>query len=234
MAEQALEDLCHELELLMVDCPAGRWALATSCSWRRVIIEHSNRPVITPTVDPRDGHVDLDAGTNHAHLRLAIAAVNALPRLLPAARGYVPGVMHCEKCNFRLVRKNLYVLDGTIGAGGSEPEPCPNGCGTQLAPVTWEQDAREAWKRLEEMVEQAQAASPDAIGPKLPSRFQIGETIRARGEKGVVQAVSFLVIDGQGKVAYDVLTRRGLQARVLSDDVGPAQPSHLRSVDRDG
>lgn len=152
----------------------------------------------------------------------------------PLDTSIVPGVMHCAKCDFRLVRKNLYVLDGTVGAGGSEPEPCPNGCGTQLAPVTWEQDAREAWKRLEDMVEQAQAASPDAIGPKLPSRFQIGETIRARGEKGIVQAVSFLVIDGQGKVAYDVLTRHGLQARVLSDDIGPAQPSHLRSVDNDG
>jgi len=65
---------------------------------------------------------------------------------------------------------------------------------------------------------------------RLPSRFQLGDTVRARGEKGVVLAVTFLFLDGQAKVAYDVVTRHGLQARVLSDDVGPSEPSHLRSV----
>lgn len=61
---------------------------------------------------------------------------------------YVPGVMHCAKCNFRLVRTKLNVSQGTTSAGDNETEPCPNGCGP-LWPVTWEQEARECWKLLE-------------------------------------------------------------------------------------
>ncbi|WP_202842071.1 hypothetical protein [Luteimonas saliphila] len=62
----------------------------------------------------------------------------------------VPGVMHCAKCKFRLVRTNLNMRDGTATAGDNTTEPCPNGCGP-LWPVTWEQEARECWERLEEM-----------------------------------------------------------------------------------
>lgn len=63
----------------------------------------------------------------------------------------VPGVMHCAKCKFRLVRTNLYVSDGTTGPGDNTTEPCPNGCGP-LWPVTWEQEARECWARIEELL----------------------------------------------------------------------------------
>lgn len=64
-----------------------------------------------------------------------------------AAANFVPGVMHCAKCSFRLVRQNLYMQSGTIGPGDNKTEPCPNGCGP-LWPVTWEQEARECWDRL--------------------------------------------------------------------------------------
>ncbi|WP_143572919.1 hypothetical protein [Stenotrophomonas maltophilia] len=52
--------------------------------------------------------------------------------------------------SFQLHRTNLYLQSGTVGAGDSKTEPCPNGCGP-LWPVTWETWAREGWaeaKRL--------------------------------------------------------------------------------------
>lgn len=74
---------------------------------------------------------------------------------------FVPGVMHCAKCHFRLVRTNLYVRNGTTGAGDNKTEPCLNGCGP-LWPVTWEQEARECWQRLEQMAEQLATPTPGA------------------------------------------------------------------------
>lgn len=68
-------------------------------------------------------------------------------REMEAAR-LVPGVMRCAKCNFVVNRVSLNVRSGTITAGDSKTEPCPNGCGP-LWPVTWEQDARECMQRLE-------------------------------------------------------------------------------------
>lgn len=67
----------------------------------------------------------------------------------PAPRqDIVPGRMQCAKCGFVLNRVNLYMGNGTIGAGGSEIEPCPND-GNPLLPVTWEQEARSCWKAME-------------------------------------------------------------------------------------
>lgn len=79
---------------------------------------------------------------------------------------FVPGVMRCAKCNFALVRTNLYVQSGTTGQGHNETEPCPNGCGP-LWPVTWEQEAREAYAVVERYFDEAQAlrrAVQDAYG----------------------------------------------------------------------
>lgn len=57
---------------------------------------------------------------------------------------FVPGKIYCAKCNFSLLRTNLYMGSGTTGPGDSKTEPCPNGCGP-LWPVTWEKEAREGW-----------------------------------------------------------------------------------------
>lgn len=70
---------------------------------------------------------------------------------------FVPGVMHCAKCRFRLNRTNLNVNVGTVTAGDNKTEPCPNGCGP-LWPITWEQEAREGYAALEAMFERAYAA----------------------------------------------------------------------------
>ncbi|MDM4768651.1 hypothetical protein [Solimonas sp. SE-A11] len=74
---------------------------------------------------------------------------------------FVPGEMHCAKCRFSLTRTNLYLGSGTVGPGDSKTEPCPNGCGP-LWPVTWEQSAREAWKRCEDLHQHLQEAQASA------------------------------------------------------------------------
>jgi len=60
----------------------------------------------------------------------------------------VPGAMRCAKCNFRLQRNVIYTSTGNIGAGTSETEPCPNGCGP-LWPITWKEDAIESAEQAE-------------------------------------------------------------------------------------
>lgn len=83
----------------------------------------------------------------------------------PQRSDVVPGVMHCARCKFRLNRVNLNVNVGTVTAGGTETEPCPNGCGP-LWPVSWEQEARECWGLLEEAHESLaciREALPDSL-----------------------------------------------------------------------
>lgn len=68
-----------------------------------------------------------------------------------------PGQMRCAKCKFELTRRTLFVLSGTVGAGTSETEPCPNGCGP-LWPVTWEQEARSCYASLDRLFDEKQKA----------------------------------------------------------------------------
>lgn len=86
-----------------------------------------------------------------------------------AAGNLVPGQMHCARCKFQLTRVNLYVGNGSVGAGDSKTEPCPNGCGP-LWPVTWEQAARDAWAAGEALFERAKEAE-DALAAVSPPRL---------------------------------------------------------------
>lgn len=70
----------------------------------------------------------------------------------------------------------------------------------------------------------------EPLGGKLPSRFQLHDSVRAQGARGTVVAITFMLVDGWGKVAYDVECGAQTLHRVLSDDVQPAQPSHLKPV----
>ena len=92
----------------------------------------------------------------------------------------VPGVMHCAKCKFQLNRVTLCVSDGNAYAGDNKTEPCPNGCGP-LWPVTWEQEARNCWKTLEEMHERLQAA-PAADYDHGPQSLTVAEAARHVGK----------------------------------------------------
>jgi hypothetical protein len=64
----------------------------------------------------------------------------------------------------------------------------------------------------------------------LPSNYQLGAEVRACGVKGRVTAVTFTVLNGQGKVLYDIAWCGGALTRVLSEQVLPATPAHLHSV----
>lgn len=65
--------------------------------------------------------------------------------------------MHCARCGFRLVRAVLQASTGLVAAGDSSPARCPNSCGP-LWPVTWEQEAREAQRLAEQLLDRAVAA----------------------------------------------------------------------------
>lgn len=110
-----------------------------------------------------------------------------LAHIQRGASAVVPGVMHCARCKFRLQRVNLYVNNGTVGAGDNAPESCPNGCGP-LWPVTWEQEAREGYKLTEDLFERAkraedtlddmrkQAPAPAGVPMPKPVAYGFGNT----------------------------------------------------------
>ncbi|NUS38292.1 MAG: hypothetical protein HOQ02_04615 [Lysobacter sp.] len=101
-------------------------------------------------------------------------------------------------------------------------------------------------------VTQADSAPPITLrGPQLPSRHQIGDEVRANGERGVVRGVTFglvqqdpeyvrailaeLEIPDSGdysaaKVMYDVETKKGMRERVWSDYVEAFLPPKLHLV----
>lgn len=68
-----------------------------------------------------------------------------------------PGIMRCAKCEFVLTKNNLNLAAGTITAGDSKTEPCPNGCGP-LWSVTWREQAIQSRDDSEQWFEELQAA----------------------------------------------------------------------------
>lgn len=117
----------------------------------------------------------------------------------------VPGVMHCAKCKFQLVRTNLYVRSGTTGPGDSKTEPCPNGCGP-LWPVTWRQWAEEAQATAERFFEEVKA-----------------ERAKVDDLSALVRRLAHALDKPSGntllaKQALDYLHRHGLQGSVLRDE----------------
>lgn len=61
----------------------------------------------------------------------------------------VPGMTACETCGFSVQATILHVNSGTTSPGDpDDAEPCPNGCGTELQPVTWYAMAQDANKKL--------------------------------------------------------------------------------------
>lgn len=105
----------------------------------------------------------------------------------------VPGVMHCAKCNFQLVRVSLNVAIDTVIAGDNRTEPCPNRCGP-LWPMTWDQRARE----LEEI--------SGGYLERLAAKEQECERLReAIEEAGTILGLSEAVDCNCVNLAYDIL-----------------------------
>ena len=114
--------------------------------------------VVAPFVGTDDVTVaECDALLDHARdLEREFTAERAA-RERAEAKLLCPGQMRCAKCKFELTRRTLFVQSGTVGAGTSETEPCPNGCGP-LWPVTWEQEARGCYVAMDRLFDEKQQA----------------------------------------------------------------------------
>jgi len=148
---------------------------------------------------------------------------------------FVPGVMHCTKCRFRLNRINLNVNVGTVTAGDNKTEPCPNGCGP-LWPITWEQEAREGYAALEAMFERAYAAEQAlAARPSSPVLQLVASksgTKQGQDAAPAEQPQAVELLDERGEIRRDLKS----SAYCVGNEYKPFHPraSHVRPEWRDG
>ncbi|EFJ7594907.1 ead/Ea22-like family protein [Escherichia coli] len=90
--------------------------------------------------------------------RLRVEKETAEKRIAELSAAVIaPGIMRCAGCGFVLTKNNINMAAGTITAGYSKTEPCPNGCGP-LWPVTWKEQALEMRDRSEQWFEELQEA----------------------------------------------------------------------------
>ncbi|PZS70577.1 hypothetical protein A7X76_10210 [Stenotrophomonas maltophilia] len=127
---------------------------------------------------------------------LADAQPGGRVRLGDQRSDLVPGIVRCAKCQFQLARSNLNMHDGTVTAGDSKTEPCPNGCGP-LWPVTWETWAREGWAEAERLhLENAALSAQPSPGdqgealPPLPAEVD-SVVCMIRGEKDMAEPLDY-------------------------------------------
>lgn len=99
---------------------------------------------------------------------------------------YLPGTWRCAKCNFTLVQKTLYALNGAVGPNDKPGEKCPN-CDSPLWRVTYKQ----AYSELQEMFEQYVMENPrrdqpidDAQDPSTPAKANDGDSSAVSGAGG--------------------------------------------------
>lgn len=88
-----------------------------------------------------------------------------------------PGIMRCAGCGFVLTKNSINMAAGTITAGDSKSEPCPNGCGP-LWPVTWKEQALQMRDDSEKWFEELQEANRriaelEAREVKLPKPISV-------------------------------------------------------------
>ncbi|EFP0620927.1 ead/Ea22-like family protein [Escherichia coli] len=94
---------------------------------------------------------EIQKSLDHTHRRRAIwrgraedaeAKLEAAEKRIAEQQSAIiaPGIMRCAGCGFVLTKNSINMAAGTITAGDSKTEPCPNGCGP-LWPVTWKEQA---------------------------------------------------------------------------------------------
>lgn len=103
---------------------------------------------------------------------------------------YVPGVMHCAKCNFQLIKSVLNMHRGTVTAGDSNPELCPNGCGP-LWRVSWEKYANDHYEDGVKTFEKLRAteAELEAARKQEPAIYRLRYTEATSGWVDVTKDV---------------------------------------------
>ena len=78
---------------------------------------------------------------------------HALAREFKRMRGliYCPGVLRCAKCDFRLIKTTLTPNGASVN---EEPDTCPN-CNVPMWRVTWQDEAKDAYKTAESQMDRA-------------------------------------------------------------------------------
>jgi len=94
-------------DLKFTNIMPGPWFVATGCSWRRILTETFDKPVIVPSNHHFDGHPDLAAGGQD--LELAAASPELLVSLINMVSVLTPGA-----ANFNEVEQKAY--DESIAA----------------------------------------------------------------------------------------------------------------------
>lgn len=90
--------------------------------------------------------------------RVWIATIvrEAMAQAWPVADVIVPGALRCPKCDFRLQKITLHLLDGSATAN-NEPDRCPN-CNVPMWRVSWKDEAQDAYRTAESQMERARNA----------------------------------------------------------------------------
>ncbi|HHI2738348.1 TPA: ead/Ea22-like family protein [Escherichia coli] len=137
--------------------------------------------------------------------KLRVALEAAEKRIAELSSAVIaPGIMRCAGCGFVLTKNSINMVAGTITAGDSKTEPCPNGCGP-LWPVTWKeqaiemrdnseqwfeelQEARQRIAELELKLEAADKLQDSAFRHGLQHGFSYGQTDDQAGFEKAIQA----------------------------------------------
>lgn len=135
-------------------------------------------PAAFGSTNPGYGHVPVVHADDFEKIRAKLEA--AEKRIVELSSAVIaPGIMRCAGCGFVLTKNSINMVAGTITAGDSKTEPCPNGCGP-LWPVTWKEQAIEMRDSSEQWFEELQEARKRiadmeglARGVKQFSEFQI-------------------------------------------------------------
>ena len=127
---------------------------------------------------------------------------------------YCPGVLRCAKCDFRLIKTTLT----PAGAfANEEPDRCPN-CNVPMWRVTWQDEAKEAYKVAESQMGRALEAE-QKLAALSPSK-----AVEPAPEQGEADDVR-LVCEQCGKFGlfYCEHTARGAE-RLAHPSPAPQQP----------
>lgn len=100
---------------------------------------------------------------------------------------YCPGVLRCAKCDFRLIKT---ILTPAGAFANEEPDSCPN-CDAPMWRVTWQDEAKDAYKTAESQMNRALEAERALVAhPPHPAPVDPVETLAQRQAREVMRPQS--------------------------------------------
>lgn len=119
----------------------GRWAVEFDDEiYSTDGVNHEQIAMVFSENEARDAA--FIAAANPTTVLALLASLEAAEKRIAEQQSAIiaPGIMRCAGCGFVLTKNSINMAAGTITAGDSKTEPCPNGCGP-LWPVTWKEQA---------------------------------------------------------------------------------------------